>query len=259
MKKTLATILTLLSVSNFAFILEPTEKPLPKVSGEIQDAAVDAILEGDLAAMKRLIRNGADPNFSYSGVTNIFHTISKSRTVTNRGLEYPRKFSEESLNVMRYLISLGVKTDRLSSLTGGGTTPLVWALTGVNYDYPHCRAGLIKVLLEGGADPDIGSRSSATYKVRSPFSSVSPFCGNEALDIYFSYKPNFLRGGCELPSNIQRSNQEVLDQHIGNGAKTPITALFEYFEKEGIPLPSLDGPYGSYSNPAWIEWEKRCP
>lgn len=257
MKLSLATILTLLSFASFAFILPPNERPLPVVDVEIIREAVHAIFEGDIGTLKRLVREGADPNFSSTGERNIFHTISDPHYVKGHGINYPVKFSSETLDALRYLISLGVKTDRFSG--SGGSTPLRLAFQGVSGDYPHCRAGLIGVLLEGGADPDKGTRSGATYKVWSPFESATPFCGNEALDIYFSYRPNFLRGRCVFPIMGGFREQEILNEHIGNGAKIPYVALHEYFEKVGIPTPSLRGPFGARDNPEWIEWKKQCP
>ena len=246
MKLTLATILALFTITSFGFILPPNEKPLPEVEIEIIKEAVQAIFRGDTGTLRRLVREGADPNFSSNGLNNIFHTVAVPRTVKALGSEYPVKFSKETLDALRYLIGLGVKTDRFNG--AHASTPLNYAFDGVSGDYPHCRAGLIGVLLEGGADPDKGSRSSATHKVWSPFESATPFCGNEALDIYFSYKPNFLRGRCVFPTLINSKDQDVLDEYIGNGAKTPIVALFEYLEKVGIPSPSIRGPYNVMDN-----------
>ncbi len=259
-KKLASFILLILSLSSFGYYLPPDDwERLPVVDHSIVDQALTAVIQGDLKTIKRLISEGADPSFSDGGTENIFHHIASYNDVTGLGLKYPTKFSKESLEVMRYLISMGADPGRFSGVHG--STPLADALDGVKgQDYPTCRAGFIKVLLEGGADPDAGSRSGSTYIVNSPLAYVSAFCGNEAMEIYFSYNPDFIRGDCELPPlHKKKRYQDVLDQYIGNGAKTPTVMLFEHLKKKGQPVPSLKGPYHPYDNPEWKEWtEANC-
>jgi hypothetical protein len=261
MKSLLGLFILLLSISTSAFIMEPEEvaKPLPTVTFEQWQIASQAILDGDIKTLKELVElQGLDPHFSKTGMSTIFHTFARDTAFHHKtGLVYPEKFSDESIRALQYLVNQGASVNRLSSLNG--ITPLAKAFRGVDEGYPQCRAKFMKFLLENGADPDKGNRSSASYRVWSPFQDANPFCGTEALDIYFSYKPDFKKGRCELLPRSDKRDQETLLEYLGEGHYTPIVMLYRYLETQNIPLPFLDGAYGVIPNPAWDEYKKTCP
>lgn len=261
MKSLLGLFVLFLSISNHAFIMEPHEvaKPLPTVTFEQWQKASQAILDGDIGTLKELVeKQGLDPHFSKTGMSTIIHTFGDESAFNSKtNLVYPEVFSDQSIAALQYLVDQGASVNRLSGMNG--STALRYTLTGVNEGYPQCRNKYLKFLLENGADPDKGHRSSTSFRVHSPIENVTPFCGTEALETYFSYKPDFKRGRCVLLPRSDKRDQETLLEYLGEGHYTPVVMLYRYLESQNIPIPFLDGAYGVIPNPAYEEYSKTCP
>jgi ankyrin repeat protein len=209
MKSLLGLFILHLPISTSAFIMEPHElsKDVPTVTAQKRLKAMKAILNGDLETVREMVELGADPHFSTTGQRTIFHIFAEDTDFNHISkLKYPDTFSKETLIVLQYLLDQGANVNNFSG--PNGNTPLDIAFSGVDSDYPHCRAGYLEFLLKNGADPDKGHRSSTTYRVWSPFQNVTTFCGRKALEIYFSYKPNFKRGRCVIEQMDTKEDQE---------------------------------------------------
>ena len=258
-KLTLATLAFLIAGQVGAHIISDIGKPFVKVEAQQTERAIKAIFNGNLKELKILVEEeGADPNFSLYQYDNIFHYITSSVERQAFDIEIPDEFSEQQIEAMQYLVDMGASVNQFNGV--GGSTPLMFALEGFANAYPSCRKNLVKFFLENGADPDKGARSRVSHKVSSPFEVVSPFCGNETLEIYFSYKPDFVRGRCRFPSRIRKKNQEILDRYIGNGAVTPWVMLNRYFDSQGIPRPRIGDVYEGEKNPDFDKYKREnCP
>ena len=263
MKKLLIALFLIISQHSFAHILYP-EQLAPKVPMVSEAQAVDAIravINADIDKLRFYVEKlGLDPNFSPNGGHTIFHWLADDTAFNEVSkIKYPAVFTDKMLAAMQYLVDKGANVNKLTG--ANGFTALSKALAGaVNDGYPQCRAGFIKFLLKNGADPDRGTRSSHSWRVWSPLKFVNPFCGTEALEEYFSYKPDFVRGRCITIKNSMREDQETLTEYLGEGHYTPVTMLYKYLESQNIPTPYLDGPYGNKVNPKWLKFrDKYCP
>jgi len=113
------------------------------------EAAADAIVSGDVATLKRLLRE--DPKLIRT-ISTREHRAALLHYVSANGVEgYRQKTPENVVEITELLLNAGAEIDSTANVYGGGCTTLVLAATS---EYPE-RAGvqeaLLQTLLDHGA------------------------------------------------------------------------------------------------------------
>jgi len=126
------------------------------------EAAADAIVSGDIAALKRLLRE--DPQLIRARSTRE-HDATLLHYVAANGVEnYRQKTPNNIVEITETLLDSGAEVDATADVYGGGCTTLGLAATSVHPERAGVQEALLQVLLDRGArieDPPIaGNRHS---------------------------------------------------------------------------------------------------
>ncbi len=126
------------------------------------EAAADAIVSGDVATLKRLLRE--DPNLIRESSTRE-HGATLLHYVSANGVEgYRQKTPKNIVAITEMLLNLGAEIDATANVYGGGCTTLGLAATSVYPERAGVQEALLQTLLDHGASleqPSIaGNRQS---------------------------------------------------------------------------------------------------
>src|SRR6266851_5121085 len=121
------------------------------------EAAADAIVSGDVATLKRLLRE--DPNLIRESSTRE-HGATLLHYVSANGVEgYRQKTPKNIVAITEMLLNLGAEIDATANVYGGGCTALGLAATSVHPERAGVQEALLQTLLDHGAN--INQSSSA--------------------------------------------------------------------------------------------------
>lgn len=113
------------------------------------EAAADAIVEGDLAALKRLLHE--DPGLVRARSTRE-HAATLLHYVSANGVEgYRQKTPPNIVEIANTLLDAGAEVDATAEVYGGGCTALGLAATSVHPERAGVQEALLQTLLEHGA------------------------------------------------------------------------------------------------------------
>jgi hypothetical protein len=116
------------------------------------EAAADAIIGGDIAALKRLL--GEDPALDRARSTRE-HGATLLHYVAANGVEnYRQKTPENIVEIAETLLDRGAEVDATADVYGGGCTTLGLAATSVHPERAGVQEALLQVLLDHGARID---------------------------------------------------------------------------------------------------------
>jgi ankyrin repeat protein len=126
------------------------------------EAAADAIVSGNLRALKRLLRE--DPKL-IRAISTREHGATLLHYVSANGVEgYRQKTPQNIAEITQMLLNAGAEIDATANVYGGGCTALGLAATSVHPEVAGVQEALLQVLLDHGArfeDPPIaGNRHS---------------------------------------------------------------------------------------------------
>jgi ankyrin repeat protein len=119
------------------------------------EAAADAIVDGDVAKLKRLLRD--DPKLIRAKSTRE-HGATLLHYVAANGVEgYRQKTPQNIVEITRVLLEAGAEIDATADVYGGGCTTLGLAATSVHPERAGVQEALLQILLDHGADIDLQS------------------------------------------------------------------------------------------------------
>ena len=115
------------------------------------EAAADAIVNGDSAALKRLLRE--DSKLIRASSTRE-HGATLLHYVSANGVEgYRQKTPKNIIEITEMLLNAGAEIDATASVYGGGCTTLGLAATSVHPERAGVQEALLQTLLDHGASP----------------------------------------------------------------------------------------------------------
>jgi ankyrin repeat protein len=119
------------------------------------EAAADAIVEGDIATLQRLLRE--DPKLIRAKSTRI-HGATLLHYVSANGVEgYRQKTPKNIVKIAKLLLDAGAEVDAAADVYGGGCTALGLAATSVHPEKAGVQEALMETLLHAGADINLRS------------------------------------------------------------------------------------------------------
>ena|SRR2546429_5003265 len=114
------------------------------------EAAADAIVSGDIATLKRLLRE--DPNLIRESSTRE-HGATLLHYVSANGVEgYRQKAPKNVVKITETLLNAGAEIDATANVYGGGCTTLGLAATSVYPERAGVQEALLHTLLDHGAN-----------------------------------------------------------------------------------------------------------
>ncbi len=116
------------------------------------EAAADAIVTGDLATLKRLLRE--DPKLIHARSTREHNSTLLHYTSANGVEGYRQKTPKNIAEIAGLLLDAGAEIDVISNVYGGGCTTLGLAATSVHPELAGVQEPLLQVLLDHGARMD---------------------------------------------------------------------------------------------------------
>jgi Ankyrin repeats (3 copies) len=113
------------------------------------EAAADAIVSGDAATLKRLLRE--DPKL-VRAISTREHSATLLHYVSANGVEgYRQKTPENIVEITEMLLNAGAEIDATANVYGGGCTTLGLAATSVYPERAGVQEALLQTLLDHGA------------------------------------------------------------------------------------------------------------
>jgi ankyrin repeat protein len=123
------------------------------------ETAVEAIIRGDVKALKKILK--ADPDLIRARSTRE-HRSTLLHYVSANGVEdFRQKTPKNIVDITKVLLDAGAEVDAESDAYGGGSTALGLVATSIHPEEAGVQIPLIKVLLSAGAEMD--HRSSAGH------------------------------------------------------------------------------------------------
>jgi Ankyrin repeats (3 copies) len=127
------------------------------------ESAADAIITGDIATLKRLLRE--DPELIHSRSTRQ-HNATLLHYVSANGVEgYRQKTPKNAVKIAEVLLKAGAEVDAEADVYGGGATTLGLVATSIHPFRAGVQNPLMQILLDHGAEidykPSAGNRQSA--------------------------------------------------------------------------------------------------
>jgi ankyrin repeat protein len=127
------------------------------------EAAVDAIIKGDLKTLQRLLRD--DPKLVHARSTRE-HRATLLHYVSANGVEgYRQKTAANIVEITELLLNAGAEVDAEADVYGGGATTLGLVATSVHSYLAGVQNPLMQILLDHGAEIDhktsAGNRQSS--------------------------------------------------------------------------------------------------
>jgi ankyrin repeat protein len=116
------------------------------------EAAADAIVTGDLAALKRLLRE--DPKLIHARSTREHNSTLLHYTSANGVEGYRQKTPKNIAGIAELLLDAGAEIDAISNVYGGGCTTLGLAATSVHPELAGVQEPLLQIFLDHGARMD---------------------------------------------------------------------------------------------------------
>jgi hypothetical protein len=126
----------------------------PRGPGEEFEAAVDAVVEGDLESLTQLLR--AHPGLARARSRRAHRATLLHYTAANGVEDFRQKTPPNAVVIARALLSAGAEVDALAETYGGGTAQTTMNLL-VSSTHPYdagLQSALVDVLLDGGASID---------------------------------------------------------------------------------------------------------
>jgi hypothetical protein len=119
------------------------------------EAAADAIVGGDVAALRRLLRE--DPKLIRARSMRE-HGATLLHYVAANGVEnYRQKTPKNIVEITEVLLHAGAEVDATADVYGGGCTALGLAATSVHPERAGVQEGLLEMLLDHGANVELQS------------------------------------------------------------------------------------------------------
>jgi len=116
------------------------------------EAAADAIVNGDIKTLQRLLRD--DPQLVHSRSTRE-HRATLLHYVSANGVEgYRQKTPKNIVAVTEVLLKAGAEVDAEADVYGGGATTLGLVATSIHPDRAGVQNPLLQILLDHGAEID---------------------------------------------------------------------------------------------------------
>lgn len=114
------------------------------------EAAADAIVGGDIATLKRMLRE--DPELIHASSTRE-HGATLLHYVSANGVEgYRQKTPKNIVAITEVLLNAGAEIDATANVYGGGCTTLGLAATSVHPERAGVQEALLQILLDWGAN-----------------------------------------------------------------------------------------------------------
>ena len=221
------------------------------------EAAADAIVTGDIATLKRILR--ANPSLVRARSTRE-HGATLLHYVSSNGVEgYRQKTPKNIVEITKLLLGAGAEIDATCDVYGGDCTTLGLAATSVHPDNAGVMNDLLQVLIDGGAridqhnsagnDQDIvfaclanGRPGSARFLAGK--GAKLDFVSAAALDRLDIVQQHFNPDGTRKKSVSQKLMQEAFRYACGYGG----TRVVEFFLERGADLAehSGDGQTGTH-------------
>jgi hypothetical protein len=122
------------------------------------EAAADAIVDGDVATLKRLLRE--DPKLIRASSTRE-HGAALLHYVSANGVEnYRQKTPSNIVEIAELLLSAGAAIDATANVYGGGSTTLGLVATSAHPERAGVQEALLQTLLDHGADLELATVTS---------------------------------------------------------------------------------------------------
>jgi hypothetical protein len=119
------------------------------------EAAVDAVVTGDVATLERLLRD--DPELARARSTRTHHATLLHYVGAN-GIEgFRQKTPKNAVRVAEILLQAGAEVDATAGMYGGGSTTLGLVATSIHPLRAGVQGALIELLLEHGAAAEDGA------------------------------------------------------------------------------------------------------
>jgi hypothetical protein len=116
------------------------------------ESAVDAIITGDIATLKRLLRE--DPELIHARSTRE-HSATLLHYVSANGVEgYRQKTPKNAVKIAEVLLKAGAEVDAEANVYGGGATTLGLVSTSIHPFRAGVQNPLMQILLDHGAEID---------------------------------------------------------------------------------------------------------
>lgn len=145
----------------FARHIEAMERENTPVSAF--ETAANAIIEGDLATVERLLR--ADPSLIRARSTRE-HRATLLHYVAANGVEnYRQKTPKNIVQITRTLLDAGADVDAVADMYGGNATTLGLAATSIHPLKAGVQNALIDLLLDRGAQMDLPGGAGRTVSI----------------------------------------------------------------------------------------------
>ena len=138
---------------NWTDFAEHTEALKRKNSPAAQfEAAVDAVITGDVAALERLLRK--NPKLIRARSTRKHHATLLHYVGANGVEGFRQKTPKNAVKVVELLVKAGAEVDAVADMYGGGCKTLGLVMTSIHPVLAGVQIALMEVLLEQGATID---------------------------------------------------------------------------------------------------------
>lgn len=117
------------------------------------EAAADAIVNGDLAALRRLLER--DPALARARSTRDHHSTLLHYVSANGVEDYRQKSPPNIVEITKLLLDAGADPDATSEAYGGGCTTVGLVATSVHPEQAGVQIALLETLLDRGAQMDL--------------------------------------------------------------------------------------------------------
>lgn len=145
------------------------------------ERAVDAIVDGDVAALKRLLKK--NPRLVRQRSSRE-HRATLLHYVSANGVEnYRQKTPKEIVEIAKVLLDAGAEVDAPADIYGGGATPLGLAATSVHPEVAGVQEGLMQMLLDRGAA--IGDRRAVVSCLENGRGKAAEFLAAHGAELDF--------------------------------------------------------------------------
>ena len=136
------------------------------------EAAADAIVSGDVATLKRSLRD--DPTLIHANSMRE-HAATLLHYVSANGVEgYRQKTPNNIVEITEVLLNAGAEIDATANVYGGQCTALGLAATSVHPEQAGVQIALLQTLLEHGASLDLPSAGGKGSLIRSCLANGQP-------------------------------------------------------------------------------------
>jgi ankyrin repeat protein len=145
------------------------------------ETAADAVVEGDARALAELLRK--NPSLVRARSLREHHSTLLHYCSANGVEDYRQRTPANIVAIAQLLLDAGVEVNAESDAYGGGSTTLMLTATSVHPERAGAQIQLLELLLEGGAEMDVGKSSDVAVCLRNGRGAAAEFLAKKGAQL----------------------------------------------------------------------------